>query len=164
MKAFRWEEYKDFFQITIFKYLVMWFSVVPVIAVVFEQIPSPIKVKWGANSFDVFFELPFNWQILWISSFFFVIALIIYFIRCPKFIKKYNTFKDYQSYSHDARWMAWEASILWKNASDPQKDKLISRLNKKKFIEKIHKDENEIYSNDPSVEENKQFSTLATKA
>jgi hypothetical protein len=33
----QWEQYENYFQITIFKYLVLWFSIVLILAGVFTQ-------------------------------------------------------------------------------------------------------------------------------
>lgn len=110
----RWETYKDIYQITIFRYLVLWFSLVPVISGIVSQLPSPLIFNLGGHPLQLELTLPFNWQILWLSSLFFVISLLLYQIYCPKFIKKYNNYGDYLAYHHDFRWMTWEAKILLK--------------------------------------------------
>jgi hypothetical protein len=153
MKVYRWEEYKKFFQITIFKYLVLWFSLVPIVAGLVEQLPSLIYFHMGNKIYPIDLTLPFKWQLLWISSFFFVIALIIYAVRCPRFIHNYNTYKDYQAFSHDARWMSWEASYLIAEADEKQKDKLIERLTTKMYLTELTDANSFIASSKPQVEE-----------
>ena len=153
IKADRWEEYKKFFHITIFRYLVLWFSVVPVVAGLVVQLPSPLKFQIDGKAYEIYLSLPFHWQLLWVSSLFFVIALFIYALRCPRFIHKYNTYKDYESFSHDARWMSWEASYLIAEANDQQKDKLIKRLVTKKYLSVLTVDDNFSASSEPQVEE-----------
>ncbi|EDT2310609.1 hypothetical protein GSO54_002886 [Salmonella enterica] len=138
MKAWRWEEYKKFFQLTIFRYFVLWFSLVPAIAVLFEKLPNEIKFQIGQDSFTIKPELPFSWQLLWLSSLFFVIALASYYIFCPRFIMKYNNYGDYLNYHHDHRWMSWEACYLLKNNINRQM--FTERVVTKKFAVKI--DEN----------------------
>lgn len=139
IKIMRWEEYKDFFQITIFKYLVMWFSIVPILAGLISAIPDHLELMIGENKAVIYLtsinpSLPFNWQLLWLSSLFFVIAFIWYLVRCPKFIRKYNNFSDYEAYGHDPRWIAWLVSDFVKVASKAQMEKFVDRLAKKRFL------------------------------
>jgi len=137
-KVWRWERYKVFFQITIFKYFVLWFSVVPFLAVLLAQMPEQIDLNIGGKVIPIKPELPFSWQLLWLSSLFFVVALIIYFFACPEFIKKYNNYGEYLTYHHDYRWMSWEACELLKHKID--RDKFTSRLLTKKFAKEIDSD------------------------
>lgn len=152
MNNFRWEKYKSFFQITIFKYLVMWFSLVPIVANIIQNLPDKYEVTLGTQAYFISLTLPFNWQLLWISSVFFVIALVVYHIFCPNFISKYNSFKDYESYSHDPRWVAWEASMLWPKMTDEQKKKFISRLQVKEYSSEIDGEGSFIISKNPIVD------------
>jgi hypothetical protein len=150
---FRWEEYKQFFQITIFRYLVLWFSLVPIIAGMIENLPKKIDINMGGTILQIELSLPFTWQLLWMSSLFFAIAFSIYAIRCPNFIRKYNSYKDYQAFSHDVRWMSWEASRLLADANDQQKDKLIERLTTKNYLLELTKNDEFTKSPNPVVEE-----------
>ncbi|WP_152561262.1 hypothetical protein [Halomonas salina] len=152
MQVERWEEYKSFFQITVFRYFVLWFSLVPLVANFLSDLSGPIDVTINDKIYTLNMSLPFNWQLLWISSLFFVVALAIYHCRCPKFIKKYNTYSDYASYSHDPRWIAWEASFMLKDASEKQVDKFVQRLSKKKFLCEVA-DNEFVESEVPVVEE-----------
>lgn len=149
----RWEDYKTFFQITIFKYLVMWFSLVPVAAGLLKQLPEPIVVKINDVSFDLYLNLPFNWQILWLSSLFFVIALGIYKWKCPDFIQKYNNYSDYKLYEHHPRWLTWLVYELLKEANDSQKDKLVERLESKNYLTHLSGQLDIDLSDKPIVEE-----------
>jgi hypothetical protein len=153
MKVSRWEEYKEFFQINIFRYLVLWFSIVPIIAGFVEQLPSPLPITIGGKTHEIELLLPFNWQLLWISSFFFMLAFIIYIVFCPKFIRKYNSYKDYQALSHDARWIVWEARNLLAKVNNQQKDKLIERLITKKYLLELTDIKEFIKSSKPVVKE-----------
>jgi len=120
-KVWRWERYKTFFQVSIFRYFVLWFSIVPMIAVALSNVPGEINLNFGGQLIKINAELPFSWQLLWLSSLFFVIALGIYYVFCPAFIKKYNDYGEYLTYNHDYRWMAWEACHLLKHKIDLNK-------------------------------------------
>jgi len=139
-KAKRWEEYKVFFQVNIFKYLVLWFTLVPIFAGLIEQFRGPFNLSIGDNNISFELFLPFNWQLLWMSSLCFVIALLIYSIHCPKFIRKYNNYSDYLGYAHDSRWLAHEMENFILSATKDQVKKLVHRLQVKGFIEQLEDD------------------------
>lgn len=137
MKIVRWEEYQTFFQLIILRYLVVWFSLVPVVAGIVSQLPDPLPVSFLGVQHEIELKLPFHWQLLWMSSLFFVLALAIYKVLCPKFVHKYNNFSDYCSYKHHPRWLAWEAHALLKIADEEQKKKLRDRFLEKKYISEV---------------------------
>jgi hypothetical protein len=128
-----WEHYKGFFHIEIFKYLVLWFSIVPILASILTGIPQPLNIDIGETSFQIAFSLPFNWKTLWVSSLFFCAAFFIYTIRCPKFIKRYNSYGEYKKFGHDQRWLSWEAKGLLNEKLEVRK--FVERLSTKGFIE-----------------------------
>lgn len=153
MKIERWEDYQTFFQLIILRYLIVWFSLVPVIAALVSQLPDPLPISISGVQYEIELKLPFHWQLLWISSLFFVLALGIYKVRCPKFIHKYNNFSDYCSYKHHPRWLVWEAHGLLKIANKKQKEKLRDRLLKKKYLFEIDLDTDSELCDEPIVEE-----------
>ena len=137
MKVDRWEEYQAFFQLIILRYLVIWFTLVPIIAGIMTQLPNPLPITIFNVTHNIDLVLPFHWQLLWISSLFFVIALAIYKTRCPKFIHKYNNFAEYSKYQHHSRWLAWEAHSLLKIADNKLKSKLLNRLKSKEYVTQL---------------------------
>lgn len=134
----KWERFKHFFQLVIFRYLVLWFSVVPVIATLVHGIPKPLPVNIAGQIYNIELGLPFNWQILWLASFFYFLAFLVYFVMCPKFIKQYNQYSEYKAYGHDQRWLAWEARLLMGN--DASIKKFTERLLRKNFLEQLDDD------------------------
>jgi len=84
----RWEDYRDFFSVHVFRYLVTWFSVVPILAAVFSDLPREIALNISGQEISLQMSLPFSWICLWVSSLLFVIALIIYYLGCPIFVRK----------------------------------------------------------------------------
>lgn len=116
--AWRWEDYRDFFNITVFRYLVLWFSVVPVLASLLSGLKPPVTLKLGNNEFTLALALPFSWQLLWVSSLFFFLAIAVYRLRCPKFIRKYHDYSEYQSRGHDQRWIVWEIQRMKESGAD----------------------------------------------
>lgn len=130
----RWEAYRDFFQIQFLRYLVIWFSFVPVAATFLKDVPKKITINTASSPISISLELPFSWQLLWVSSLFFMVALILYWVSCPAFIKKYHSYNDYRKYEHDGRWIAREAARFLKHARKDQRQKFIDRLLTKGLI------------------------------
>lgn len=114
----RWENYRDFFNITVFRYLVLWFSVVPLLASLLGGLETPVRIPIGDHEISIGLGIPFAWQILWLSSLFFFLALGLYTWRCPKFIKKYHNFTEYHEVGHDPRWTVYEIRFLKLSGED----------------------------------------------
>ncbi len=131
-----WQWYRDLFSITILRYLVVWFSIVPIIISIYRNLPDELQIRVSQVTYfmdlDLEIILPFNWQLLWISSFFYVIALTLYYIFCPKFIKLYPSFAHYKEHLHSPRWIVWEAEELIND--EMALPKLYDRLSKKKYF------------------------------
>lgn len=144
----RWETYKSFYQITIFRYLTLWFSIVPILAGILSQLPEYIPITVSGVTYNLRLVMPFSWQMLWLSSFFFLISFVIYLVRCPSFVKQYNRFSDYLSYGHDKRWISWLAKDLVEEGAELPK--FISRLDSKKYLTK-HSSDFVIPQNNPEV-------------
>lgn len=117
-EKWRWENYRDFFNLTVFRYLVLWFSLVPVLASLLTGLEPPIVIPIGEREITLGFTIPFYWQILWLSSMFFFLALVLYKLRCPAFIKKYHTFTEYEEVGHDPRWIVYEVRLLKLSGED----------------------------------------------
>ena len=135
----RWEEYRYFFQLIIVRYLIIWFSTVPVVAGIVSQFHSPLVVEFANEVHEIELVMPFNWQLLWLSSLFFVFALSVYKIFCPKFIQEYNNFSDYKSLGHHPRWLVWQAHKLFKKIDNRNKEKFFKRLSDKGYLEEVKK-------------------------
>ncbi|MBB1346025.1 hypothetical protein [Pseudoalteromonas sp. SG45-2] len=133
----RWENYKVFFQVAFFRYLVMWFSIVPIFANMALDIPDKVTIFIGNQNVVINLSLPFHWQLLWLSSVSFVVALLWYYVRCPSFITKYNSYNDYYARSHDPRWLAWETQRMWGKITRSQQGKFVKVMLEKKFIKKL---------------------------
>jgi len=128
-----WQWYRGFFNITILRYLVTWFAIVPIILKFVENADPSLKVK---DVIEIHFinnaSLPFSLQILWISSLLFVIALFLYQFFCPGFIKTYSSYADYLKHHHSPRWIIWESQKVIDDKNEI--GKLFERLNEKGYI------------------------------
>ncbi|MGB0835570.1 MAG: hypothetical protein ACPGR2_13745 [Psychrobium sp.] len=153
MKVDRWEAYQTFFQLIILRYLVVWFSLVPVIAGIVSQLPDPLPITINGVEHTIELTLPFHWQLLWLSSLFFVLALGLFKAFCPKFVQKYSNFSEYCSYDNHPRWLAWETHGLLNTANSKQKQKLFERLGSKKYLRKLDIDLERELCEKPDVQE-----------
>lgn len=117
-EKWRWENYRDFFNLTVFRYLVLWFSLVPLLASLLAGLKPPIVIPIGEHAITLGLAIPFYWQILWLSSMFFFLALVLYKWKCPNFIKKYHTYSEYEEVGHDPRWIVYEVRLLKLSGED----------------------------------------------
>ena len=153
-KVQRWEEYRDFFQLWYIKFFISWFALVPIAHRFLNEVPTKIEfsLDWtkgfvpeaeivATQPIILNMSLPFSWQILWVASFFFFVAFVIYQVKCPEFVKKYNRYADYSSMGHDPRHIAWQASYLFE-FSGIDKKKFINRMLTKKLAVKSSVDTN----------------------
>jgi len=77
-----WQSYKVLYQLTIFRYLITWFAIVPFIALVIQRLPKEIKFSFFTAQVDYIINLalPFSWELLWVSSLLFVISFGLYMV------------------------------------------------------------------------------------
>lgn len=156
LETIRWEAFRDFFQIHFLRYFVIWFSIVPLFAFALKDIPDQITIETGSCdncAILVSVGLPFEWQLLWLSSLSFIIALALYQFFCPKFIKKYHSFKHYKEYEHDGRWITREAARFLRSANKKRIAKFVNRLGTKKYLSKADKQLKAAHLYKPKVEE-----------
>lgn len=145
-----WQWYKNFFNVTVLRYLVTWFAIVPIAAKLFASFNPHIKFKdYLEIDFLTNASLPSSLQILWLSSLFFVIALLLYQVFCPNFIKTYSSFGDYKHHQHSPRWIIWEAMKVLNDKDEI--GKLFERLNEKKMLTELT---SEVKTNEVKVETN----------
>lgn len=144
----RWENYRDFFNITVFRYLVLWFTLVPILASLLGGLETPLLIPIGGKIYSIGLGISFSWQILWMSSLFFFLALFLYTLRCPKFIKKYHNFTEYKAVGHDLRWIVYEIRSLKLSGED------LSEFTKKLTTKNFAVVTNDLATEKPLVEEN----------
>lgn len=131
-----WQWYKGFFNLIILRYLIIWFALVPIAATLLGDFPDTYVIAGdNGQEFPVNLKFPFNWKLLWLSSFFYFLALIIYKFRCPELLKKYSSLGDYKKHQHFPRWIPWLSESV---VSDKQElKKFFCRLNVKGYLEEL---------------------------
>jgi hypothetical protein len=108
-----WQTLKPAFNPIIAKILVPWFALLPLALKVLRDVPEKIPILTGTASF-LTLSLPFKWWLLWWASFFYTIAVVLFVVRCPNFIKKYPGYANYIDVKHSPRWIASELAIAAK--------------------------------------------------
>lgn len=136
-----WQAYKNLFQITVLRYLVTWFAIVPFFAILLSGLPSVFKIDILHTEIEYSFNLglPFNWKLLWFSSLSFVIAYLLHLTLSPSFIRTYNSYRDYIAIMHSPRWIIWESQYIFKKKMDI--DKFYERISTKKYTEDLTAEE-----------------------
>lgn len=139
---YHWQFLRDFFSIGYLRYLVTWFAVVPILISIFGGLPPEIIVAIPpavagepSQSFPIKFELPFKWWLLWFSSFLYVVALGLYGLRSPLFIRRYRNFSTYKSWDHSPRWLVWEWFYFLETTSGKPVNAALEKLQTKGFVE-----------------------------
>jgi hypothetical protein len=143
-----WQWYKGFFGITVLRYLVTWFALVPIFAKLFSDWKFKVTLNnEEAIDFHSKLSIPFTLEILWLASLLFVIALLLYQFFCPRFIKTYSSYGDYKKHEHSPRWIVHEALKVINDENELPK--LFERLSTKEYLKKETKPVN---TNDVKVE------------
>jgi len=129
-----WQWYREFFSVAILRYFVVWFSIVPVALHILQAVPAVIHV--GSWSIDIRPSLPFSWTTLWFASLAYTVALIIFTVRCPDFIKKHPSYTYYKAFGHSPRWIVWMTYEVLNGGNEPW-EKLYDRLRAKGYLDVV---------------------------
>jgi len=73
-----------------------WLVVVPILAKLLSIIENPLDFTHFVPGLKIDLNLPFSWQLFYFSAVMISIAGAIYHLCCPKIIKYFNDFSDYQ--------------------------------------------------------------------
>ena len=136
-----WQWYKHYFSLSYLRYFGTWFAIAPVFAAISENAERKNRICIDQTCIEYSFQLPFSWWLLWLGSLFFIISFGLYQYFCPKFIKDYSSYADYEAARHSPRWAAWESLYLiidaQKSPSAYDLEKFVGRLVDKKFAKEI---------------------------
>jgi hypothetical protein len=92
-----WYSYNRLGKSKIIQSSYIWSFIVPIVAKLLSKINTDIIIKIFDVSIPLSFCLPFSWKIFYFSSISFAIASIVYKLKCPAFIKEYNSFQDFDN-------------------------------------------------------------------
>jgi hypothetical protein len=133
-----WQFLHPWFRPIWLKLLIPWFAIIPLLLTILRDVPEVIQVDM-AGGFQFDFRLPFKWWLLWGASFAYVLAFAVFAVSCPRFIRQYPTYRQYEAVGHSPRWMAWELNyaIRRKTLSTEAKTDLFKRLVEKKLAIRV---------------------------
>ena len=144
-----WQNLRFFFPLAAVKFFVTWFAISPIVVKVLEKLPPEIAVAINGEVYSVVLQLPFSWMYLWIASFVFTVALVIYYWRCPDFIRTNPSFSDFKSDQHSPRWLCWLLYYSWTGSA--QQQKLAERLIEKGLAVRVYDQDEKYFA--PQVED-----------
>lgn len=79
-----------------------WLFFVPVVAKLLSSAPDLVPITLGTVAIPVKMALPFSWKLFYLSAVFFSVASLLYEVSCPKGIKKYDNFVEYEEKGKDS--------------------------------------------------------------
>lgn len=75
----------------------IWLIFVPLAAKIMEPLAGKHDFHIFGSTFNLHLALPFSWTWFYAMALFFATAQAIYFIRCPSFIREFESFRDYRA-------------------------------------------------------------------
>ncbi|MET0013058.1 MAG: hypothetical protein ABW088_05340 [Sedimenticola sp.] len=97
VKATSWSFLRDIRHNKIIRSAPIWFALIPIIAKLLSTI-EPDKICFSPLSTDLCLstQLPFNWQILFLSSIFFLVSNILVSVSIPDLVNSFKNYSDFQ--------------------------------------------------------------------
>jgi len=96
MRYFPWEQINELGRLKIFRLPIIIFVFLPIILKIIEKVPKTIEIPILNKVIIITIGLPFSWKVLYCSSLFFTFASMLYFIYCPKIIKRFQDYKGFK--------------------------------------------------------------------
>lgn len=136
-RNFTWGNMCEVFKLEYFRFLFFGFAITPIVAKFITELKSKTCIDHGCYSSSICkivssMTLPFSWKLMWFASILFLIASIIYFLSCPKFIKKYKNIQNYIKMSLPNRDICHE----WVDFIEKNKKVIINKEKKLEIMEK----------------------------
>jgi hypothetical protein len=92
---FCWSQLDKIRKIKIISSMYIWVFIVPITAKILSMTSDMAAITIFEYTFDVNLTLPFSWKMFYFSALFFALATLIYQIRCPRLVKEYPTYSDF---------------------------------------------------------------------
>ncbi|HHF2997967.1 TPA: hypothetical protein ACPJ01_004462 [Vibrio diabolicus] len=74
----------------------IWFVLVPIVAQLLEGFDGALPIIINSKTYELTLVLPFSWQLLFFAAFFFMVAGIIYQVRCSDIVKLYTSYSQFK--------------------------------------------------------------------
>ena len=92
-----WTDLRGFGSSRLLKTSYFWMILVPLAAKLLAHMPNELHIPLLEKTLTIGLGLPFSWKVLFFSSLSFSVANSIYSIWCPRIVKEYRTFADYNA-------------------------------------------------------------------
>lgn len=85
----------------------VWLIIVPIVAKSLERSGEIAKI---VDDLEIALKLPFNWYIFYFSAVLIACANALYLLRCPKLVKEFRTYGEFQRSGQTAMYLMsrWE--------------------------------------------------------
>lgn len=127
-----WASLRPYFNVTLLKFLVTWFAIVPVAVRITADFPSTTQLRFFDPPVIVHFSLPFRWWLLWLSSLFYILAMVSFLLFCPDIVGSHPKFADYKRQGNTKRFILWK---LYENINHINKPRFFDWLKRKSLAE-----------------------------
>lgn len=98
----------------IVKSMLVWMLITPVLAKALNSVNS-VSLPFFQTDQSITLSLPFSWQVFFFCALSFTIANIIFTLKCPSIVGKYNNFADFKT-KEDSRFLL--VNYLLEHTSD----------------------------------------------
>jgi hypothetical protein len=92
----KWSAFNQLGKSRISKSTYIWIVTVPLLSKLICKIGPEIRIPIISQHAILTLGLPFSWKIFYFSSLAFGLATIIYSIKCPEIIRKYNRYSQFK--------------------------------------------------------------------
>ena len=83
----------------------VWLLVVPTAAKILGALESPIVLTGLGQGLRFTLELPFSWKLFYFSAVAISLGGIIYTTRCPKLVRSFSTFADFEAEGRELEYL-----------------------------------------------------------
>ena len=90
----------------------IWLIIVPIAAKSLNEIPDKITIPFVKHDILLLTTLPFSWFILYFSALAFFIGYLLYIFFCPKIIKDFSDYGEFELQGHGERELRFEFNSL----------------------------------------------------
>jgi hypothetical protein len=74
----------------------VWILAVPVAAKLVSKLQDPLELPLGDKTIHIPVALPFSWKLFYMGAVCFVLARLVYNLKCPALVREFDTFAQYQ--------------------------------------------------------------------
>ena len=116
-----WEELSRFGKNRVIQSSYIWLFLVPLAAKALSTVESPLIISGLSDGLKINLHLPFSWYLFYVSALAFTFATALYALSCPKIIRRYANFRDFEaegqkfsflrSYSRDLEGFAFSRKV-----------------------------------------------------